>query len=89
MAARWASVGACENAGVAIMNIAAAIDAQSIAARFDVSIIWINPFASAGSRRFNRRDDESIGREILPVGDIICTFALAASQLCKPQMTVT
>jgi hypothetical protein len=44
MAARCASVGACENAGDAIMKVAIAIDAQIVAARVDVSIIWINPF---------------------------------------------
>jgi hypothetical protein len=39
MAARCASVGACENAGDAIMKVAVAIDAQIVAARVDVSII--------------------------------------------------
>jgi hypothetical protein len=59
MAARCASVGACEHAGDATMNVAAAIDAHIAAAGFDVSFIWINPFCHclmlfAGSRRFSR-----------------------------------
>jgi len=63
------------------MNVAAAIDARSIAARFDVSIIWINPY------RFRRkpplqptRKSQCIGREIL--GGIIFAFRLR----CKPIM---
>jgi hypothetical protein len=39
MAARCASVGACENAGDATMNVATAIDAHITAAGFDVSFI--------------------------------------------------
>jgi hypothetical protein len=43
MAARCASLGACENAGDAIMKVTVASDAQIVAARVDVSIIFPNP----------------------------------------------
>ncbi|MGO8912033.1 MAG: hypothetical protein ACLQDM_22270 [Bradyrhizobium sp.] len=39
------------------MNIAAGIDTQSIAARFDVSIIWINPYVVGESSHVNRREN--------------------------------
>jgi hypothetical protein len=56
MAARCASVGACEYAGCAIMNVAAAIDAQIIAARFDVSFIFQSLYIFCfGSRRFKAK----------------------------------
>jgi hypothetical protein len=51
MAARCASLGACENAGVAIMSMAATGGAQ----RFNVLIILGNPYRWSWSRRFNRR----------------------------------
>jgi hypothetical protein len=39
MAPRWASVGCCENAGIAVASDAVAISAHSAAARPDLSIM--------------------------------------------------
>jgi len=39
MALRCASVGACENAGIATANITVAVDAKSAAVRLNILII--------------------------------------------------
>jgi hypothetical protein len=49
---RCASVGACENAGVAAMNMTVTSGAQ----RFNALIILGNPYRWSWSRRFNRSE---------------------------------
>jgi hypothetical protein len=54
MALRWASVGACENAGVATANMIVVIHAHRVAARPDVLIISINPYRCCRRRGLDR-----------------------------------
>jgi hypothetical protein len=66
------------------MNVAAAIDARSIAARFDVSIIWIDPYRFRRKPPLNRR--ENLNALALAVKYWAVSFSLsasAASQLCN------
>jgi hypothetical protein len=56
MALRWASVGACENAGVATANRAVTMNAAYAGAGTNVLIISKIPIVVAGGRRFNRNE---------------------------------
>ena len=84
MAARCASVGACETAGETIKNDALANEAKSIAARFDVLVIWINPCPFRGEPL-----NQSEIRNVMDVKNrkagIIFRFRLA----CKPIVWIT
>jgi RND family efflux transporter MFP subunit len=51
MALRCASVGACENAGIASPNVIVVSDAKTVALRLNVLIIWRNPYGCRGRNR--------------------------------------
>jgi hypothetical protein len=79
MAARCASVGACENAGDAIKNDALANDAKSIAGRLDELSIWINPVGVAGSSRFKMKFEKRRSSESRTTPLLFCLT-------CKPKV---
>src|SRR5712664_2171889 len=56
MALRWASVGACENAGVATANRTVAMNAICVAAGINVLIILKNPYCCRRGRRVNGKE---------------------------------
>jgi hypothetical protein len=55
MALRWASVGACENAGVATANRAVTINAARAVAGINVLIISKNPYYCRGGPTLQRK----------------------------------
>src|SRR6266545_3800592 len=75
MALRWASVGACENAGVATANRAVTMNAVCTAAGIDVLIISKNPYCCRRSRRFN--ENETLKKSIEKFS--VASFSLSSS----------
>jgi hypothetical protein len=73
MALRWASVGACENAGVATANSAVTMKAVRAVAGINVLIILKSPYGCRRSRRFN--GNETLKKPIKKIfGSIIFFF---------------
>ncbi|WMT79365.1 hypothetical protein [Bradyrhizobium sp. Ash2021] len=73
IASRWAWLGACANPGAAVANVAAANNAQSFAARFNVLIICINPFVVAGAAASTELNYVQTGEKTF-AADIILAF---------------
>jgi hypothetical protein len=75
MALRWASVGACENAGVATANSAVTINAACAVAGINVLIILKNPYCCRWSRRFN--ENETLKKSIKKFS--VASFSFSSS----------